>query len=68
MHIIIMYYEHVYIYVCTYIRIQHKTFTVMEHNAVDDSKTEVSQEDYDDVLVENKVTNVRKCAMFKIHI
>ena len=44
---------------------QHKTFTVVEHDAVGDSEKEVSQEEdqnsileYDDVLVENKVTRV----------
>ena len=43
---------------------QHKTFAVVEHDAVGDSEKEASQEDqnsiieYDDVLVENKVTRV----------
>ena len=60
-----------YIYIRTYIHLQHTTFTVVEHNAVDDSKKEVSQEEhsstieYDDVLVENKANHVSvQCLRF----
>jgi len=55
---------------------QHKTFTVVEHNAVDDSKKEIPQEEhsstieYDDVLVDNEITHVRnmQCLRFTFDV